>query len=363
MTLLVDVARGLLLAKISLIKSRYRFNVRGKSMKKPLLAITMGDPSGVGAEIVVKAFEELVGGAADIFVIGSLACLREAMRQTNCYFPLSTINSPEDFCDLPRTIQVLEPVSFDISNLIMGQVAGSSGEAAVRYFETAVKLSVDGRIQGIVTCPINKEAVHAAGFHGDIGHQEILARMTRRKLTATMLMTTGLKVAHLSTHKSLAQAVSYVKKSVIVEKINLTAQSLELWGIRNPLIAIAALNPHAGEGGMLGREEIEEIEPAVGVCQSLGLNVVGPFPADSVFYRAISGEFDAVLAQYHDQGHIAIKVHNFKDSITATMGIPFIRTSVDHGTAFDIAGMNLADPRGLIKATNIAVDMLNHRLA
>lgn len=331
-------------------------------MKKPLLAITMGDPAGVGAEIVVKAYKELSSGDATIFVIGSADCLRQAMQQTGCHHRIEVIESPEDIVDSLQTIQVLEPVSFDASSLIAGQVAASCGEAAVRYFETAVTLCLHARIQGVVTCPINKEAVHAAGFHGDIGHQEILSRMTQSELTATMLMTTGLKVAHLSTHKSLAEAVAYVKQTVLVEKLELTVASLEHWGIRSPRVAVAALNPHGGEGGMLGREEIEEITPAVATCQSLGLDVRGPFPADSIFYRAINGEFDAVLALYHDQGHIAIKVHNFEESITATMGIPFIRTSVDHGTAFDIAGQNRADAGGLIEATRAAINMLNQSL-
>ncbi len=198
----------------------------------------------------------------------------------------------------------------------------------------------------MVTCPINKEAVHAAGFVDDIGHQEILARLTGSKWTATMLMTPGLRVVHLSTHKSLIEAARFVTKATIVEKLQLTRDTLARWGMTNPRIAVAALNPHGGEGGLLGREEIEEIAPAVAArAQKLGIDVRGPIPADSVFNRAIAGEFDLVLAMYHDQGHIAIKVHNFAESVTATLGIPFIRTSVDHGTAFDIAGRGIADPR------------------
>jgi 4-hydroxythreonine-4-phosphate dehydrogenase len=178
-----------------------------------------------------------------------------------------------------------------------------------------------------------------------------------------MLMTTGLKVAHLSTHKSLAEAVRYVRTPVLVEKLDLTIDSLRRWGLESPRIAVSSLNPHGGEGGMLGREEIEEIAPAVRALQEKGEDVVGPLPADSVFTRAIGGEFDAVLALYHDQGHIAIKVHNFEDSVTATMGIPFVRTSVDHGTAFDIAGKNLANPKSLAMAVDAAIDMMNGSLA
>ncbi|MFT7220426.1 MAG: 4-hydroxythreonine-4-phosphate dehydrogenase [Candidatus Azotimanducaceae bacterium] len=338
-------------------------------MTKPLLAITMGDPAGVGAEIIVKAYRLAeLGIEARPFVVGSIDCLDVAMRQTGLKLSILAVESVDQVVDMPGTIQVLESVPFEISSLKMGEVSEACGRAAVGYFESAVKLCLAGEVQGVVTCPINKEAVHAAGFIGDIGHQEILARMTGADLTATMLMTGlsapkgGLKVAHLSTHKSLAEAVAYVKTPVLVDKVRLTAASLKQWGLVNPRIAVAALNPHGGEGGMLGREEIDEIRPAVEICQREGLSVTGPFPADSVFYRAIAGEFDAVMALYHDQGHIAIKVHNFEQSITATMGIPFVRTSVDHGTAFDIAGQNKADANGLVQALDAAISMLNQKL-
>ncbi len=328
-------------------------------MSKPCLAVTMGDPAGIGAEIVVKTFDDSsIFDRARPFVIGSVACLELALEQTGIQVPVNRIRSVDDLID-SSGIQVLEPVDFDISKLSIGKVSATCGDAAVKYFEAAVRLCQDNAVQGVVTCPINKEAVHAAGYHGDIGHQEILARMTGSRLTATMLMTTGLRVAHLSTHKSLAEAVTYVKLPVLLEKLQLTMDSLKQWGISNPRVAVAALNPHGGEGGMLGREEIEEISPAVQCARNRGMDVVGPYPADSVFYRAAAGEFDAVLALYHDQGHIAIKMHNFAESVTVTMGIPFIRTSVDHGTAFDIAGKNRADASGLIRALETAIDMMN----
>ena len=332
-------------------------------MNKPLLAVTMGDPAGIGAEVIIKAFSDPgIYKRAQPFVIGSLECLRIAMEQTGLKLDLLPINKLSELEYSSDYLQVIEPILFDAGRLLQGQVSAECGHAAVQYFESAIKFSLDGSIQGIVTCPINKEAVHAAGYVGDIGHQEILARMTGSELTATMLMTTGLKVAHLSTHKSLGEAVKYVTQPVLLEKLKLTSDSMKSWGFENPKIAVSALNPHGGEGGMLGREEIDEIAPAVLEAQRQGLNVVGPYPADSIFYRAINGEFDAVLALYHDQGHIAIKVHNFEDSITATMGIPFIRTSVDHGTAFDIAGKNMANANGLTRALEAAIDMLNGSL-
>jgi 4-hydroxythreonine-4-phosphate dehydrogenase len=332
-------------------------------MSKPLLAVTMGDPAGVGAEIVVKTFADTkIFERAQPFVIGSAACLQQACVQTGIDAEIQSIASVDNVRETTNCIQVLEPLAFDIDALEIGVISAASGHAAVQFFEAAVRLCQDGAVSGVVTCPINKEAVHAAGYHGDIGHQEILARMTGSTLTATMLMTRGLRVAHLSTHKSLGEAVAYVTQSVLLEKLQLTVESLERWGIKNPKVAVAALNPHGGEGGMLGTEEIQEIAPAIEKAQQMGLNVVGPYPADSVFYRATAGEFDAVMALYHDQGHIAIKMHNFAESITATMGIPFIRTSVDHGTAFDIAGKNKADANGLARALDAAIDMMNGSL-
>lgn len=325
---------------------------------KPTLALTMGDPAGVGAEIIVKtlsasdAFDK-----AHIVVIGSKACLAAALRQTGCRLQLHQITDVSEAQSANGAVQVLEPVHFDFDSLRMGEVSAACGKVSVEYFECAVRLAQNGQIGAIVTCPINKEAVNAAGYD-DIGHQEILARMTDSALTATLLMTNGLKVAHLSTHKSLAEAVRYVRTPIMVKKIALTSNCLEHWCGKRPHIAVAALNPHGGEGGMLGREEIDEIAPAVEEACQMGLHVSGPFPADSIFYRTIGGEFDAVFALYHDQGHIAIKVHDFEDSVTATMGIPFIRTSVDHGTAFDIAGLDKANPNGLSKALDAAVQML-----
>ena len=331
--------------------------------KKPRLAVTMGDPAGIGAEVVVKAFQHAaIYSDAIPFVLGSESCLKLAMAEAGLEIPIRVRRTLGEIEGEAGVLELIEPVPFDMDQHVYGKVSAAAGKAAVGYFESAVTMALAGDIQGVVTCPINKEAVHAAGFIGDIGHQEILARMTGSTLTATMLMTAGLKVAHLSTHKSLIEAARYVTKPALVEKLQLTADHMTRWMGRQPKIAVAALNPHGGEGGMLGREEIDEIVPAVQAACAAGLDVVGPFPADSVFYRAVAGEFDAVLALYHDQGHIAIKMHNFEESITATMGIPFVRTSVDHGTAFDIAGQNLADAQGLGRALEAAIAMLNGRL-
>ena len=314
----------------------------------PVIAISAGDPAGIGAEVLVKS---LASGALTQLcrphVFGARWAFEAGARTVGVAVP----DVPFDDVDVPRP-----------SDFRFGAVSAACGTVAVRAVEAAAANTASGTSAAMVTCPINKEAVHAAGFVDDIGHQEILSRLTGAKWTATLLMTPGLKVVHLSTHKSLIEAARFVKAATIVEKLEITCATLAGWGLRDPRIAVAALNPHGGEGGLLGREEIEEIAPAVERARQQGMNVTGPIPADSVFNRAIAGEFDLVLAMYHDQGHIAIKVHNFAESVTATLGIPFIRTSVDHGTAFDIAGRGIADPTSLVAAVRAAVTLATGRL-
>ncbi len=318
------------------------------SSESPVIAISAGDPAGIGAEVLAKTLAS--GALAELcqpLVVGARWALDAGAKAAGVDLPeLRFVD-----VDVPR------PERFRF-----GEVSGLCGTVAVRAVEQAAGLTARGDAAAMVTCPINKEAVHAAGFVDDIGHQEILARLTGSKWTATMLMTPGLRVVHLSTHKSLIAAAQFVTRATIVEKLHLTRDTLARWGLTNPRIAVAALNPHGGEGGLLGREEIEEIAPAVEQARKDGMNVTGPIPADSVFNRAIAGEFDLVLAMYHDQGHIAIKVHNFAESVTATLGIPFIRTSVDHGTAFDIAGRGVADPTSLLAAIRAAVTLARGRL-
>jgi 4-hydroxythreonine-4-phosphate dehydrogenase len=318
------------------------------SSEAPVIAISAGDPAGIGAEVLAKT---LAGGALDglcrPLIVGARWALDAGAQAAGVRLPDVRVVD----VDVPR------PPGFRF-----GEISAPCGTVAVRAVEAAAGITARGDAAAMVTCPINKEAVHAAGFVDDIGHQEILARLTGSKWTATMLMTPGLRVVHLSTHKSLIAAAQFVTRATIVEKLHLTRDTLARWGMSNPRIAVAALNPHGGEGGLLGREEIEEIAPAVEQARQDGMDVSGPIPADSVFNRAIAGEFDLVLAMYHDQGHIAIKVHNFAESVTATLGIPFIRTSVDHGTAFDIAGRGVADPTSLIAAIRAAVTLARGRL-
>ena len=312
------------------------------------IGITLGDPAGIGPEVAVKALHDDDRPSAEYVVYGPAWALALGASQSGLPVPdCETVD-----------IDVDQPAGFRI-----GAVAADCGEAAVQAVERCARDAMAGVVDAMMTCPLNKEAIHAAGYVDDIGHQEILARLTGAETTATMLMTPGLRVVHLSTHKSLVEAARFVTRDNVLAKLVLCHESLERWGVRRARIAVAALNPHGGEGGLLGTEEIEAIAPAVEAGRDLGIDATGPLPADSVFNRAIGGEFDAVLAMYHDQGHIAIKVHDFHRSITATLGVPLIRTSVDHGTAFDIAGQGVADATGAVAALKAAVALAEGTLA
>ena len=323
------------------------------------IAITIGDPAGIGPEVMAKVLDDVKPQTPWVLVgtRWSLELGAQAVGTTLPEIPTITHVADETEGVSLYDVGLARPDDF-----VHGQVQAACGEIAVHSVEWAAKQCLAENLSAMVTCPLNKEAIHAAGYVNDLGHQEILARLSGASWTATMLMTPGLRVAHLSTHKSLIEAARYVQRDTVLEKLTLVHETVSQWGLDKPRIAVAALNPHGGEGGLLGREEIEELGPAVADAQAQGIAAVGPIPADSVFTRAIDGEFDVVLALYHDQGHIAIKVHNFHESTTATLGIPFVRTSVDHGTAFDIAGKGIANPQGLVAAIQMAEDIVAGKL-
>ena len=312
----------------------------------PRIGITLGDPAGIGPEIFAKALPEIRSRCEP--VVYSTDWAVEAGAN------VAEVELPKDL-EIHR-LHIDKPANFEF-----GVVHSTCGKVAIDSVLKSAADALNGRIDAMMTCPLNKEAIHAAGST-DIGHQEILGRLAKSSETATMLMTPGLRVVHLSTHKSLGKAVEFVTCENVLRKIRLCADSFRKWGMPNPRIAVSALNPHGGEGGLLGREEIEELMPAVNIAQDEGIQVKGPIPADSVFNRAINQEFDVVIALYHDQGHIAIKVHNFHESISATLGLPFIRTSVDHGTAFDIAGRGIANPKSTVAAIDAAITLANREL-
>ena len=329
----------------------------------PVVGVTLGDPAGIGPEVLIKSLDVFDRSVARLVLYGvgwSLDLGAKFAGTRSGYARYADVRDIDWESDTWPLVDLgLDPPE----DFEMGRVSAKCGEVAVKAVEAAAADALAGRIAAMMTCPIHKEAIHRAGYVDDIGHQEILARVASADQTATMLMTPGLKVVHLSTHKSLIEAARYVVRANVLAKLRLADASLTAWGLHKPRIAVAALNPHGGEGGLLGREEIEEIRPAVADAVAAGVDAVGPLPADSVFNRAIDGEFDAVLALYHDQGHIAVKVHDFHQSVTATLGIPFVRTSVDHGTAFDIAGRGVADASGAAAALDAAVVLASGNLS
>ena len=316
------------------------------SFVKPRIGITLGDPAGIGPEIFAKALNAIADRCEPI--VFSTEWAFEDGKTLACEKSLVS----------PELIDVGVPRPSDFQ---YGCVSAGNGEVAIQSVHAAANACLKAEIDAMMTCPLNKEAIHAAGSD-HIGHQEMLASIAQVDAAATMLMTPGLRVVHLSTHKSLGAAVRFVTCENVFAKLKLIHDSFTSWGIASPRIAVSALNPHGGEGGLLGAEEIEELSPAVAKAQDIGIRASGPLPADSVFTRAIDGEFDVVLALYHDQGHIAIKVHNLHESVSATLGLPFIRTSVDHGTAYDIAGKGIANERSTIAAIEAAVTLAKGEL-
>ena len=332
---------------------------------RPIIAITMGDAAGVGPEIVIKALalEEMYALCRPL-VVGDAGVLARARQMLGLRVDLHPVADVSGGRFEPGDIDVLDLANIDLARLKVGEVSAMAGQAAVEYVLKAGELALAGEVQGIATAPLNKEAMQLGGYgrfitwrHGYIGHTEILADLTAAPRCTTMLISGSLRVVHVTRHLPLRQVADAITRERVLETIQLTAEGLPAMGVVEPRLGVAALNPHGGEGGLLGREEIEEIAPAVEAAQALGIDARGPYPADSIFFRAIAGEFDAVVAMYHDQGHIPVKTHGFESSVTVTLGLPIVRTSVDHGTAFDIAWQDLASPQSLIEAIKLAAEM------
>jgi len=330
--------------------------------KRPVIAITMGDAAGVGPEIIVKALiSRQIYDMCCPLVVGDAGAMSEAVRLVESPLRLHSIDEVDELLGNYGTIDLIDLHNLDSKDVTIGRVCRACGKAAMEYIIKAADLALKDKVRALVTAPINKEATVQAGY-GDIGHLEFLARISHIAEYATMLVSGTLRVVHLTTHYSLKDACALVTKEKILARLKLTDSSFRKWGVAGPRIGVAALNPHAGEGGLFGSEEIEQIIPAVKEAQNLGIDARGPFPADSIFVRAIRGEFDVVLAMYHDQGHIPVKVHGFEDSISVALGLPFVRTSVDHGTAFDIAGKGVAQSRSLEEAIKMAVSLIEGRV-
>ncbi|MEI4472943.1 4-hydroxythreonine-4-phosphate dehydrogenase PdxA [Frigidibacter sp. MR17.24] len=326
--------------------------------ERPPIAITMGDPSGVGAEVTVKALADLPPEArAGFVVIGDRDTLERA--RAACGVTL-------DFHDFGATGRAgsLAIDHIEVAGLPgrFGVLDPACGEACFRYIERAVRLSQSGAAAGIVTAPINKEALNAAGHHYD-GHTGMLAHLTGSKSSWMLLASERLKVIHVSTHVSLATAITRATPERVLATIRTGHEHLKRMGYENPRIAVAGINPHCGENGLFGTEDDDAIRPGVERAQAEGINVTGPISADTVYYRAYSGAFDLVIAQYHDQGHIPIKLVAFDSAVNVSLGLPIDRTSVDHGTAFDIAGKGLAKHVNMLSALDYAARLAANRKA
>lgn len=322
---------------------------------RPIVGITMGDPVGIGPELICLALNHPeVYDVARPLVIGDAQILETAKLITRSPSLIATVNSSGAASYKPGCIDVLNSSKIDPTTQVWGQPTKNTGKAMEHYIITAIDMALNDEIAAIVTCPINKTALKMAEskFHG---HTELLADRTGTKEYAMMMAGDRLRVVLVTIHISLKQVPESLTIDNIISTIETTDYSLkERFGIESPKIAVAGLNPHAGESGMFGDEEARLIEPAVSCLKESGIDVSGPYPPDTVFLNAMNGQFDAVVCMYHDQGLIPFKMIHFSDGVNTTLGLPIIRTSVDHGTAYDIAGKGVADPGSLIEAIKMA---------
>ncbi len=325
-------------------------------MRKPVVAITRGDPSGIGPEIILKALADPeVYQECTPVVVGSAGIFAWAAELLGLAASLQTVKSLAEVRGAPGTLDIWD-IPMDRGQVQVGVEGAEGGRVAVEAVRAAVALALAGQVDAIATAPLNKAAMVRAGFRY-AGHTEILADLTGTKDYSMMLVTPALRVVHVSTHVSLRQAIERVRAERIVKVIQIADGTLRRMGIENPRIAVAGLNPHAGEGGLFGQEEREQIAPAIERARQDGYAASGPYPPDTIFYRASKGEFDIVVAMYHDQGHIPVKLSGFDTGVNVSVGMPFVRTSVDHGTAFDIAYQGVASPKSMIEAILLAARM------
>ena len=327
-------------------------------MNKPIIGITMGDASGVGPEIIVKslAHTDILERCHPI-VIGDLKMLERAAGLLQADFKTVKIDSDFNFNKLEDNKVYCYDLDLIPEDLAFGEVSATAGDGAFQYLKTAIELANAEKIDAICTAPLNKEALHKGG-HKYPGHTEILAELTDTEDFSMMLSSPKLKVIHVTTHMGLIDAINSIEPERVLKVINLANDTLKKAGIQNPKIGVCGINPHAGENGLFGYgEEEEKVIPAVDKALGAGVDVEGPLPADTLFFRAQRGDFDIVVAMYHDQGHGPIKVLGLEAGVNITVGLPIIRTSVDHGTAFDIAGNGIVDERSMLEALNQAIEL------
>lgn len=322
----------------------------------PRILVTMGDPAGVGPEVLVKALAAVDLSEVTLIVVGSEGVLRERAKGSR----VERIEAIEEAKPSPDTLWVIDP--WDLSKLpLPGHPSPETGEAAYRYILFAAQRAVEGKVDAVVTGPVSKEVVVSSG-HPFMGHTEFLAEVAGAEEVAMVLVGPKLKVCLLTTHVPLAEVPCSITPEGILRKAALLHEGLrDLFGIPNPRIALCSLNPHGGEGGRLGKEEVEILRPAVHEARGRGIGLEGPYPADSLFFWALEGKWDAIMALYHDQGLIPFKMLHFHDGVNLTLGLPFIRTSPDHGTAYDIAGKGIADHRSMLEAIRLAISLARRK--
>jgi 4-hydroxythreonine-4-phosphate dehydrogenase len=330
--------------------------------RRPIVALTMGDPSGIGPEIIMKALRrDDVHAICRPLVIGDAARLREAGAIVASGLQVAAISSPGEAHYQRATVDCVD-LGLVPPGHPFGQVLPLSGEVAFRCIERATRIVEAGGADAICTAPLSKEALHAAG-HRYPGHTELLADLTGTQEVSMMLVAPRLRVIHVTTHVGLLEAIRRIEPGLVERVIARGRETLVRSGLADPRIGVCGINPHAGENGLFGNgEEAEKIIPAVARCRARGWRVDGPLPADTLFFRAARGDFDLVVAMYHDQGHGPVKVMGLEEGVNITIGLPVIRTSVDHGTAFDIAGSGLADEGSLVEALRQAAALASRQM-
>lgn len=322
--------------------------------RRPIIGITLGDVAGIGPEILVRAWRSpRLHGSCRPLVIGDVEVLRREVKRQNTSLNVRAIGGVDELTTDPDRIDCLPASDVNVARLEPGRAHAAAGRAACDFLIKAIDLALDRSIDAIVTLPLNKAGLHQAGLHYP-GHTEILAERTGTRNFAMMLYRKGLGVVHVTLHMALRDVFAALSMEAILEKIGLLDGMLRRLDHGQPRLAVAALNPHAGDDGVFGDEEARIIAPAVDLAQRQGFDATGPLPVDTLFVRASQGGFDGVVAMYHDQGHIALKLLGWKEAVNITVGLPIIRTSVAHGTAYDIVGKNLADPASLFEAVAVA---------
>ncbi len=326
--------------------------------QRPLLAVTLGDPAGIGPEIIVKALSTpRLYGLCRPLLVGDAQVLERALSFSGMFSPVHVVGSPSDGMYQPGTLDVLDLRNASADSLEMGTMSAAAGRAAVESVLEGARMAMRGEVDGLVNGPISKEAVKAAGYPHYLGHVSILEDATGCKGCRPMLVAGKLQVVHVTYHIPMREVSAHLSITAVLDAITLTHRGFEALSMPNPRIGVSGLNPHSGDGGLVGTEEIEIIAPAVERAREQDIDVCGPIAADSIFPLAIQGRFDAVVAMYHDQGHIAVKAHGFEESVTVTLGLPFIRTTTAHGVAFDLAGKGLANSSNMEEAIRLAAKL------